>query len=577
VILLLAPLAFAGPPAAAPKAPSAAAAKAAATKADAPDTDDAGDTDAPVEAEPWDQLRDAHPAVAAALVARGLDTGTRDDAAALLLAADARLVDLLVPAAPADPLRDLVDESAVLDLVEAEVWVEGGVLHGWARGRGVVQNGVWLDLDIAGGPAADLRLGYGRGWSRANPLDGGATPLPGPLPTLEGDRVTFTYDLGALGREVRPGAVMARVRSPDGRVEDVGPAGSLGAPPDEAVDVLLALLDAGDAPPDDADLAVALAVTFGALRPLVADNVVAQVDADAVAWLAYGEGLDAWLAANGAEWRFGDLDALGKLVWAWPAGQSTVYGVAPILAQKGPIDAATWRFLVPDVATLVRLRDLAPLSPNARTVAREVDTLVNATMRYRTHDTLMESLCRRDVRPREECAAWLADRKAGATLGSLGDTPVHLWEGVSASWQVGVRAREGVWVGDCATATVLAIATYQALGLPAIGMGWSGADLDTPTHDIPLWYDGTAFRATQRAPGPAWTNSTAFVYVTLPGVHPVNAWTGAHEPGAWTRGGAVAGGWTTYGTLTGVIRDGLPGTTVGRWIDVQVAGGWPGI
>ncbi len=534
-------------------------------------------SDGTASTDPWDRVADAHPALAAAIVARHPDDATLDAAAAVLLAADARLVDLLVPAAPDGPLADLVGESPGVDLVDAEVWLDGTVLRGAARGRGIVENGVWLDLDLQGGPAADLRLGFGRGWSRANALDGGDHPPPGPAPVLGDDRIDFEYDLARAGRASRglAGAVTARLRTADGRVEDVGPAGALGPLPDEAVDVLLALLHAG--PIADADLAVAIAVTFGALRPLVADDVVATVDTDAVAWLRYGEGLDAWLAENDADWRLGELDALGKLVWAWPAGQAIVYGAVPLLGERAPLDAARWRFVVPSAATLTRLRDTAPIGTRVVAVARAVDDTVNARLRYRAHDALMDSLCRRGVRTEEECQGWLADRKASRTLGTLGDTPVHLWEGVSASWQVDVFAREGAYVGDCATATQLAIATMQALGIPAVGMGWSGADLDTPTHDVPLWYDGTTFRATQRGPGPAWTRSSAFVYVTLPAIHPVNAWTGAHEPGAWTRGGAVAGGWTTYGSLTGVLRDGLPGATVGRWIDTQAAGGWPGI
>ena len=164
---------------------------------------------------------------------------------------------------------------------------------------------------------------------------------------------------------------------------------------------------------------------------------------------------------------------------------------------------------------------------------------------------------------------------AKTNLGQVGEHTVHLWEGVSATWQVGVFRRYGTYVGDCATATGLTIATLQALGIPAIGMGWSGEDLTTPTHDVPLWYDGATFRATQRGPGPSWARSSAFVYVTLPAVHPVNAWTLAREPGAWSRGGAVAGGWTTYGRLTQVLRDGLPGRVVGSWVDTQANGGWP--
>ncbi|MFN7144482.1 MAG: hypothetical protein ACK4YP_11940, partial [Myxococcota bacterium] len=431
------------------------------------------------------------------------------------------------------------------------------------------------DVDVVGGPAPDLQLGFGQGWSRATPLDGGATPPQGPLPVVTDDRVEFTFDLATAARGARgyAGAATARIRSPDGRVEDVGPAGLLGPLPDEGVDVLLALVDAVDV--TDPDLAVALAVTFGALRPLVADEVVGTVDADAVARLRYGQSLDAWLAERGATWRLGDLDALGKLVWAWPATQSAVYGAVPLVGQKAPLDAERWRFVVPSVTALTWLRNNAPLSEGAHTTARAVDDTINAQLRYRAHDELMEALCRAGTRTKEECAAWAGERRANVTFGTLGDTPLHLWDTTSVDRQIDVRAKEGAYVGDCATATILAIATYQALGLPAVGMGWSGESFATPTHDVPLWYDGATFRATQRGPGPAWHGANAFVYVTLPAVHPVNAWTIGKEPGGWARGGAVVGGWATYGDLTFLLRDGLPGATVGRWIDVQAAGGWP--
>ncbi|MDP2309652.1 MAG: hypothetical protein Q8P18_26770 [Pseudomonadota bacterium] len=535
---------------------------------------------AEVAADPWEVLVQQRGALAAALLARGADADTLAAVAEVLADADARLVDLLLPARPGGALPDALGEDRRVDLFDADVWLEGSTLKGIVRGRGVAENGVWIDVDLEDGPAPDLELGFGRGWTRANPLDGGTSPASGPYPLVEPDRITFSLDLahsGRLGRGLA-GAATARLKAPDGGTEDAGPAGLLGPPPDEAIDVLLALV--GGAPVRDADLAVALAVTFGAVRPLVADALVATVDADAVAWLRYGEGLDAWLASAGAEWRFGTLDPLGKLTWAWPAAQAVVYGAVPLAGERSLLDAARYRFVVPDTATLARLRVRAPLAPSALETARNVDRGVNATLRYRAYGPLMDTLCRNGTRTDEECRAWQLDRRNGADLGKLGDVAapgrvVALWEGVSATWQSGVFAREATYVGDCATATALTIGTLQALGIPAIGMGWSGEDLNTPTHDVPLWYDGATFRATQRGPGPAWNAAPAFVYVTLPAVHPVNAWTIGREPGGWSRGGAVAGGWITYGALTQLLRDGLAGTRVGGWIDVQAAGGWP--
>jgi hypothetical protein len=507
------------------------------------------------------------------LDARAPSPDLRARVEATLAAADPALVALLTPALPTGPLPDATGELDTVDLLDVETWLDGDTLRGVARGVGVVQNGVWLDLDLTGGPEADLRLGYGRGWSRANPLDGGASPPPGPLPTIGADRIEFAFDLSTVGRWDRLwAAVTARIKTTDGRAEDTGPAGLVGTPPDEAVDVLLAL--AADEI-SDPDLAVALAVTFGALRPLVADDGVPTVDGDARAWLRYGQSIDTWLASNGADWRLGSLDPLGKLTWAWPAAQAAVYGAVPLVGQVTPLDAARWRFLVPDVTTLTTLRDLAPFDPSRLTTARQVDSWVNATLRYRAHDALMQTLCETGQRTDAECEGWVADRKAGVTLGNLGDTPIQLWEGTSASIQLNVRRREGAFVGDCATATALAITTLQALGIPAIGVGWSGADFGTPTHDVPLWYDGGTFRSPQRGPGPSWDRSTAFVYVTLPALHPVNAWTHAREPGGWTRGGSVAGGWTSYGEITRVLRDGLPGAAVGAWLSAQARGEWP--
>jgi hypothetical protein len=516
------------------------------------------------------------PLLVGSLAARNLDGDAILATARVLAAADPRLVDLLVPAAPDGPLVDTTGGRPELDLLDADVWLEGTTLVGVVRGHGVAEQGVWLDLDLEDGPAADLQLGFGRGWTRATPLDGGPVPVSGPYPTVDGDSIAFTLDLADSGRPARgyAGAVTARVRSLDGLYEDPGPGGLLGPAPDEAVDVLLALtLD--DTPVADPDLAVALAVTFGAVRPLVTDDVVATVDADALAWLRYGEGLDTWLAAAGAQWRFADLDAFGLLTWAWPAAQAIVYGAVPLATQADLLDADHYRFVVPDVGTLATLRTRAPVAPTAAETARAVDAAINGGLRYRAHDTLMAELCRTGARTDTECKGWEADLLAKTNLGQVGEHTVHLWEGVSATWQVGVFRRYGTYVGDCATATGLTIATLQALGIPAIGMGWSGEDLTTPTHDVPLWYDGATFRATQRGPGPSWARSSAFVYVTLPAVHPVNAWTLAREPGAWSRGGAVAGGWTTYGRLTQVLRDGLPGRVVGSWVDTQANGGWP--
>lgn len=522
-----------------------------------------------------DTLRAERPALAAELAERGV----AEEGAALLSRASPGLVDLLLPGVQRGPLPDIVGEDRRVDLVEADVRVEGTELVATVRGRGVVQNGVWLRLDTRGGPAPDMLLGFGRGWSREAVLDGG---LPSPslaretLPVVEADdTLSFRVDLAGSGRfdRAHAGSAVVTLKSLDGLVEEVAPGGVLGPTPEGAVDVLAAIVRAGAV--KDADLAVALAVTFGGLRGVVAPEVTAVVDADAVGWLRYGEGLDAWLAERGADWSVAKLDALGKLVWAWPAAQGVAYGAAAMAHEAPALDLARYRFLVPDAAALARLRDLAPLHEEAGTTATAIDRQTWARLRYRARDDLMAALCRAEALGEDVCEGWVRDRKAGTDLGKLGERAVRLEEGVSATWQLDVLGREGVFVGDCATATALAIATMQAVGLPAIGMGWAGMDDTTPTHDVPLWYDGARFLGTQRGPAPAWARDTAFVYVTVPVVHPGSGFALAKEPGGWSRGGAVAGGWARYGDVAAALQNGVPGTAVDRWIDMQAAGGWP--
>lgn len=522
--------------------------------------------------DPWAELRAAHPTVASALRQRTADPA----AAALLLSADPRLVELLVPRVPVGPTSDLVAEGNGPDLLDADVHLEGTVLVGTVQARDIARYGAWIDVDIRGGPAADLRVGFGRGWTRVVSLMGGETPAlpPGPPPRIEGDILDFSVDLGGLVE--KGGAAVAMVRSLDGRYEDVGPAGVLGTPPDEGLDVLVGLVEECTAEqPCDADLAVAIAVTFGSMCPLVADDVVELVDADARAWLAYGQDIDAWLEEAGATWRLAELDALGKLVWAWPAAQAVVYGAVPLAHQRALLTAEQWRFLVPSTDTLTRLREDATITADRAETARTVDLIVNSRLRYRTHDALMRTLCEAEALSDAVCAGWSLDAKAGFDLGELAGARVPMWEGTSASWQEAVRAREGAYVGDCATATALTIATLQALGVPALGVGWSGDDLGTPTHDVPIWYDGERFYGAQGGPGRQWARERAFVYLNLPAVHPVSAWVAGREPNGWSRGGSVAGGWTSYAEITRMLRNGLPGTALGQWVDEQAVGAWP--
>lgn len=526
----------------------------------------------------WADLAAARPALADALAARPGTEERLDAAAALIARADDRLVDLLVPASPAGALADRVGEDPQADLWEADVRLDGTWLVGTVRGQNADRDGVWVGLDTRGGPALDLVFGFGRGWAREAAFDGppGSPAMARDVfPQISANAVSFRVDLSGSSRfdPDHAGTAVAMMKSADGYWADPGPAGVLGTPPDGAVDVLLAIVDAG--PVADADLAVALAVTFGSLRAIVAPDVRALVEADAVGWLRYGEGVDAWLAEQGALWRLGTLDALGKLVWAWPAAQAVAYGAFPLATAAEPLDAARYRFDVPDAATLQRLRKAVPVRASAAETAAAIDAGAWARLRYRARDDLMRELCRTGELTGDECDGWRADRKAGADLGEIGGVRVAIEEGVSTTLQLDVLAREGAFVGDCATATTIAIHTMQAFGLPALAMGWAGGGDWSPTHDVPLWYDGARFRGTQRGPGPRWAKDAAFVYVLLPGVHPVAAFSLGREPDGWSRGGAVAGGMAPFADVSRILREGLRGEVVGAWIDAQAAGGWP--
>ncbi len=522
-------------------------------------------------------LEAADPSLAEAL-ARHADGDLLEAAATVLLLVDPRLRDLLLPVEPVGPYPDRLHEDVRVDLIEADVRLEGTRLVGTVRGVGAADNGVWLELDTRGGPLNDLLLGFGRGWSREATIDGGA---PSPMlarevmPVVGDDSVSFSVDLAGSARfDARhAGRVTASIKSFDGSIADVGPGGFLGAPPDDALVLFASFVAAG--PIADPDLALAVAIGFGTLRGQVADGVVPTVDADALAWLRYGESVDAWLAERGATWRLSTQDALGKLVWGWPAAQSVAYGQFALAKQPEPLSLDVWRFVVPNVADLTALRDQAPKLADPGATADAVDAWLWKGMDYRTNDDLMRALCRDGGVERDTCKAWNAERIRSVTLGKVGAVEVAASEGVSVALQRRLLSERGRFVGDCAVATGMAVWTLQALGIPAIGMGWAGTDTSTPTHDVPLWLDGDTFRATQRGPGRDWAAESAFVYVTLPGVHPVNAFGLAREPNGWSRGGAVVGGWTRFAEVRRILADGLPASIVGGWIDVQAAGGWP--
>ncbi len=523
--------------------------------------------------EPFDEVA-LDPALEdAILAALGADA---EPVLAVVERADALLAALLLPRVPGVPLPDRTGEDVRVDLLDADIWLEGSELVGTVHGTGADENGVWVVVDVGGGPAPDLELGFGRQWSRERTLHGAPSPALARdvMPEVEKDRVSFRADLSGsqLFEPGHVGYAVASVKSFDGTIRDEGPGGLLGEPGNDRIEVLAALVASG--PVSDADLAVALAVTFGTIRPVVADEVVPLVEADALAWLRYGESLDGWLEAGEAQWRLGSQDALGKLVWAWPAAQAVAYGQFALSVEEQRLSEAKYRFVVPSVATLEALRAMVPVRGDLVNTTTAVDRWTWERLRYRANDALMTTLCHNGGLDSSTCKGWQKERGELRPLGVVDGVKVPTSEGVSASYQLEVLAREGQFVGDCATATALSIAAMQALGIPAVGMGWAGDVLASPTHDVPMWFDGQVFRPTQGGPGRDWNNERAFVYVTLPGVHPV-AYSMGSEPNGWRRGGAVAGGWTTFGEVDRILREGLPASIVGDWVDVQAAGGWP--
>jgi hypothetical protein len=495
------------------------------------------------------------------------------EVAAALAAADPELVALLAPAPPEGLLDDLAGEGQP-DLLAARATLDGTVLTATLRGQGLAR-GAWLYLDLRGGPAPDLGVLAGQGYAYLAPiadwLPGTASMVPGAA-KLEGDTLSLTVDVGAVER---PGVALAVATDAPRGWRDFGPAGPL-APRGRAALAILAGMGEREDLGRDPDLAVALALTFGALADISTPEVLPLALADAADRYRYAAEVDAWILAKGGAWSVAGLPVAAKLAWAWPAAQAAGYGAATPARLESAIDAETWRFLVPDLATLRLLRDEAGVDETVDATARRVEAWSWAGLRYRAEDGLMSALCGRRALAEDACRGWETDR--GTPIGTLAGRPVPAWDGTSATFQLRVRAREGQFVGDCATATTLAITALQAGGIPAIGLGWAGdASFSDPTHDIPLYFDGERFVATQAPPGRALNRVRAFVYAVLPMVDGPLGAALAPEPGGWARGGAVAGGWMTYGEMAGALAKGIEPEVLMAWMRTQAEGGWPGI
>ncbi len=519
----------------------------------------------------------------------------------LVREADPDLVRLLLPKTVTGALPDTVGEGLAqrarlkasaaeaeddlpeVDLLEAEATLRGGVLRARIVGNGVAEGGVALELDTRGGPAPDLLVRVPAAdtvtvatldtW-----VEGPAQAFPGQV-TLTEDTVSLTVDLTATGRLEgdHAGAAVARIEAGEGatRVLDRGPAGRLGRPSPHALHVLKAMLATkGVDLTDDPDLALAVALGFAPWRGWVAPEVRAEVAEDAADWFRYGLGLDAWLERAGATWRLGTLPGDAKLIWAWPGAQSVGYGAFAVARESSLLSRERYRFLVPDVATLEVWRDALPLGEDVLSTAEVRDTALWDELRYRATPDAMDAVCE-DGRVRSNmCAGWARDVADGKDLGWVDGVRVGLDQGVSASHQLRVRAKEHTLVGDCATATTVSIAAMQAVGVPAIPVGYEGDDWTTPTHVQPAVLIGERFVSPQDYPSAKWSSAFAWVYVAVPALDPSMAGALGEEPGGGARGPAVAAGRTTYGALSMWAEPGVPLATVMGWVRDGMRGEW---
>lgn len=529
---------------------------------------------------PEDRLEAALPGLAGAVL-RYTDDATA--VATLIEAASPVLVSLLLPMERQEPYYDtegeLPNRLGAVDLLDAEVFLDGTVLYGTVRAKGIARTGAWIDLDTMGGPAPDLHLGVGKGWLRVAKIDNGVIGSTDALrgeSVVKGDTVRFRVDLATTER-IEPdhaGLATAFLISDDRRFIDPGPAGGIGTPEPQAVALLVHLAEAVDTTRDP-DLALAIALNFGTFRGLVVPELVEQVEADAVDWFNYAGELDPWLAEQGATWSVSALSPTGKLLWAWPAAQNAVYGAFPLGSTVAKLSLERYRFLVPDIETLAAYRDRVTLAPSLADTANNIDGGIWDQLRYRANPETMRIFCTVHTISVEECAAWDKDQRAGFTLGGVDGLNVPMHEGTSASFQRGILSSYGQFIGDCSTATSLAMTTFQAVGIAPLAIGYTGVDLTNPTHDMPLYLDGDVFVATQRSPGRDWKMNDAYVYVTVPALDATRSLTWAMEPGAWARGPTIVGGKMTYGALANWLQNGIPAAEVLEWTDRAGLGEWP--
>lgn len=543
---------------------------------------------------PEERLDAALPGLAAAVTRYTEDL---DPVADVVEAADPSLVRLLLPPTGGGAWEDAVGDGGGVELISAQTSVEKGMLTGEIVGTGVDRHGAMLYLDTRDGPAFDLRLHLGSDGIRASRMEGWSyapeEALPGRV-SVDGSRLRFETNLAPVGGiEVGHAGVGVAVLDGGGTV-DGGPAGILGVQTADAVEMLVAL--AAPKVPDvrvraekgettagavarkatqDATMTVAIALTYGVFLPIVAREVRTTVAEDARARLLYALDLDPWLADRGVDWRLGTVPATAKLLWAWPAGEGVVYGAMPLASETEELSAAGYRFQVPDIAALSSLRDLAPLTPLIDDAAVARDDRVWDHMRYRAKDEGMKALCDARALDPGTCSSWESDRDANLTLGPVDGRPIPMHKASSVTEQLRYEDQEGVYIGDCTTATTLTMAAWQAVGIVPLAVGYAGPDWYTPTHNQPLYFDGDRFVPTQGMPDRGWDADPAWVYVVVPPVGGRASFGLGWESSGWARGGSVAGGTLPYGLMGATFLDGVTVGMVKGWVEAVWSRAWP--
>lgn len=563
---------------------------------------------------PAERLDAALPGLAAAAARYTDDLGPLAD---LVEAADADLVRLLLPAPAGGTWQDLVGDGPSFDLVSASAGWKDGWIEGEVSGKGVGELGAWLLVDLGRGPSPDLRLHLLRDGATASPMEGWSFGPEVALPAqnaLSGDTLRYRVDLRGTrwGAAPRRGTVTALLT--DGVRTDAGPAGLLGAPEPRAVELLAALVSPGHTPRSsggaagggaaspggaapvgaledpsaearrlaadlraDPDLALAVALGFAPWLDLVEPSVRPLVLQDARERLRYGLDIDAWLALKGARWSLGAVPAEVKLAWAWPGGENVVYGALSLGFEDGLLSRERYRYHVPSVEELRQLRELVPVEPSRDDMAVAVDDAVWAELRYRARDEGMTALCERDALDDRSCFLWERDRAARRGLGPVDGELVPLHEATSVGLQLREKADEGRFIGDCTTATTLAGATWQALGIAPLFVGYAGPDWYRPTHNQPFYFDGVRFAPTQGMPDPAWDAETAWVYLVVPPLAGPASFTVATEASGWARGGALPGASMPYGAMGVRLLDGFPPSELLTWIRAPYSRSWPSL